>query len=297
MTLPNFLLIGAAKAGTTSLYHYLNQHPQIYMSPVKEPRFFAPEFYHTNPNAPIRKGSRQDPLDIQEYEALFEGATHEIAIGEASTEYLFFPKTAHRIKRHLPNAKLIAILRDPVERAFSAFCYQVRDNCEFLSFEQALQQETKRIQEKWRPGWLYLTGGFYYTQLKQYFDVFDRHQIKIYLYSDLCKNSQAVAQDIYRFLGVDDRIVPDTSKKNISVVPRNKFLHRCIQENALLKSAAKTILPEFLYQGLAQSIKTYTFKEKPALPPNLKQDLIKVYRDDRLKLEELIQRDLSHWLT
>src|SRR5580765_3646808 len=121
MTLPNFLIIGAGKSGTTALYEYLKQHPQVYMSPVKEPRFFAFEGESVNFGGPW--GERLNPEvmafnSIASYSALFEDVEDETAIGEASPIYLWAAKAAARIHRRVPDARLIAILRDPVERAY-----------------------------------------------------------------------------------------------------------------------------------------------------------------------------------
>ena len=213
MVLPNFLIIGAAKAGTTSLYSYLKQHPQIYMSAVKEPRFFAPEIY-TDYNNVARSGVKEVPFTLEEYEQLFADVTTEIAIGEASTEYLYFPDVAARIKERIPEVKLIAILRNPVERAFSAFCYQLRDDYEPLTFEAALEVESERIKQGYRQGWHYQKVGFYYEQVKRYLDTFEPEKIKIYLHEELIGNSIGVTQDIYSFLGVDTNFVPNLTKSS-----------------------------------------------------------------------------------
>ncbi|HEY1419866.1 MAG TPA: sulfotransferase, partial [Candidatus Dormibacteraeota bacterium] len=131
MTLPNFLIIGAAKSGTDSLYGMLGQHPQIYISPSKEPMFFVAEGL---PEVPYRGPSDREVLlrwdswvnTLEHYESLFGGATVEKAIGEASTWYLYDEGAPHRIKHHVPDAKLIAVLRNPVERAYSAFTMMLR---------------------------------------------------------------------------------------------------------------------------------------------------------------------------
>ena len=142
MTMPNFLIIGANKAGTTSIYSYLKQHPQIYMSPVKEPMFFTLE----GKNIDRTEVSRQITLktavnDIEDYQALFQGVSNEKAIGEASTAYLHCPWCAERIKQYIPDVKLIAILRDPIERAYSNYLMYVRWGLETLDFPEAVRQE------------------------------------------------------------------------------------------------------------------------------------------------------------
>lgn len=296
MTRPNFIIIGAAKAGTTSICHYLNQHPQVYISPVKEPRFFAPEFYTTQANGLLRDGARTSVMSLAEYEQLFAGVNHEVAIGEASTEYLYFPETPKRIVELIPDTKIIAILRNPVERAFSAFCYQVRDECENLTFAAALEQESKRIKEGWRPGWLYQASGFYYRQLKRYFAIFEPQQIKIYLYDQLKVNSLKVTQDMFRFLGVDDSFVPHLTKQNISQMPKNKWLNSLIRRQNLLKSTTQKIIPATVQKAIAAKIKQYNLADKPVMTQQTKERLIKLYRNDINNLEQLIQRDLSHWL-
>ena len=296
MAKPNFLIIGAAKAGTSSLYHYLNEHPQVYMSPVKEPRFFAPELYTDCLKDPYRSGAkehRSDPMSSEEYIALFEGVSDEIAIGEASTEYLYVPKAAERIKAQLPDVKVIAVLRDPAERAYSAFCYQVRDGCEHLSFEEALaQEESRRIDKKRWPGWHYKRVGFYYEQIKRYFDLFDREQIKIYSNEDLQADSGAIVQDACRFLGVEDTFMPDLTRRNVSAIPKSMAL-----QNLLIKdNPLKTIVRPFIPVGLRKSIRDQNLTKKPALSPDIRQKLIADYREDILKLQALIQKDLSSWL-
>ena len=296
MTKPNFLIIGAAKAGTTSICHYLNQHPQIYISPVKEPRFFAPEFYTTQANGLLRDQARTSIMSVAEYENLFAAVQNEVAIGEASTEYLFFPQTPQRIAQLIPDSKIIAILRHPVDRAFSAFCYQVRDDCETLTFEAALEQELVRANQGWRPGWLYQASGFYYEQLKRYFAVFEPEQIQVYLYDELRANSLKVTQDIYQFLGVKKNFVPRLTKRNISKMPRNKWLNSLLKRQNPIKTTAQIVLPSTAQKAIAQKIKQHNLTDKPVLAQQTRKQLLKLYRKDIKNLEKLIHKDLSHWL-
>jgi hypothetical protein len=295
MTLPNFLIIGAAKAGTSSLYAYLKQHPQIYMSPEKEPRYFAPELY-TIYNNGVRQKGRKKALTFTEYCQLFSEACAQIAIGEASTEYLYIPQAAARIKDCIPKVKLITILRNPIERAFSAFCYQLRDGYETLTFEQALQAEAKRIKDGFRPGWHYKQVGFYYAQVKQYLEKFPPEQIQIYLYDELQDNSIAVVQDIYKFLGVEATYLPDLTRQNQSGIPKNRLLQDIFTKDNPLKSAVKPFLPSQLRKSIYQGISKHNLATKPLLPLNIRQELIELYREDIGKLQTLIQKDLSHWL-
>ena len=301
MIMPNFLIIGAAKAGTSSLYHYLIQHPQVYMSPIKEPRFFAPELYTEHCKDPYRDPAnkhRTSPMSIDEYCDLFKEVSNELALGEASTEYLYIPKTPERIKQHIPNVKLIAMLRNPVERAFSSFCYQLRDGCEKLTFEEALREEEKRILEKkWWPGWHYQKAGFYYAQVKRYFDTFERNQIKIYLYEDFEADSISIVQDIFQFLNVDDTFIPSLTRVNVSGTPKSKTLHYLLTRDNSIKAIFKPLFPKQLRGRIAQGIQKQNLGNKPTISPEFRQELIQSYRKDILKLQNLIGQDLSRWLS
>lgn len=262
MLKPNFLIIGAAKAGTTSLYAYLKEHPQIYMSPLKETNFFALEgeqllFQGPGDQDYINKFSI---TKLEDYELLFQEAANEIAIGEASPLYLYSPKAPERIQHYIPDVKMIAILRNPVERAYSAFLHLVRDSREPLrDFAQALEKEEARICDHWEHIWHYQQAGFYYAQLQRYFAKFNPEQIRVYLFEDLNLNPLGILQDIFQFLGVSETFVPDISvRQNASVLPTN----------------------------LA----------KPALTTQVRQQLIEVYQEDIWRLQKLIQRDLSNWV-
>ena len=297
MTMPNFLVIGAPKAGTTALYHYLKEHPQIYMSPVKEPKFFALEGKQIGFRGPgdLKKDY---VMDIEAYFALFNNVSHEVAIGEASPGYLHSPQAPERIRHYIPDARLIAIIRDPVERAYSHFLSLVRQDLEPLTdFTQAMEAEEERICNNWSPRWLYKQRGFYYAQLKRYFDLFDRSQIRVYLHEDFKTNSLGVLQDIFRFLDVDDTFVPDTSEKhNATYIHRNKVLHKLLKEQNPIKSILKPLLSSQLRQGIKANLINLNISKRPQLQPKVREQFIEKYREDILKLQELIQRDLSTWL-
>lgn len=292
MTMPNFLIVGAQKAGTTALYYYLRQHPQIYMSPEKETHFFSYENEKLNFRGPSR--NLLTPItNIEAYRALFQKASGEIAIGEASPSYLYIPKAVERIQHYLPDAKLIAILRNPVDRAYSNFMHCVRDGCEPLTdFQQALQAEKARLSDNWGAMWHYIQKGFYYTQLRRFFDRFDQAQIKVYLYEDLQTNPVGVLQDIFQFLNVDKEFVPDVSgKHNVSGIPKNKALQILMTGVIPIRSGINLFLPAKLRQSIRERILI-----KPDLPLEVRRQLIQVYQEDILKLQDLIQRDLSKWL-
>lgn len=296
MTMPNFLIIGAAKAGTTSIYHYLQQHPQIYMCPGKEPRFFALEGEKLDFRGLTPGINQTSVTTLEEYCQLFQEVTTEKAIGEASTIYLSSSKAPDRIKYHLPDVKLIAILRDPSERAFSSYMHLVRDGYETLSFDEAIEAEATRIQENWQPLWFYKERGFYGKQLQRYFSIFKPEQIKIYLYEDLAADSKAIFHDITRFLEVDATFTPDFTRKNVSGIPKNTLLQNLLTKKNPIKSVFKPLLPKPLRQSVLQSLAKQNLGAKPILSQETRQKLIAIYREDILKLQDLIERDLSQWL-
>ena len=172
MTMPNFLIIGAMKSGTTALYYYLEQHPEIYMSPVKEPNFFSSQEQENAADAVTHIGS---------YQHLFRGVSGEKAIGEASHSYLYDPRAAAEIRSYIPGAKLIATLRNPIDRAYSHFLYMVRSGTEPLDdFAQALREEEVGIHKE-RTFQDYIGRGLYYDQLERCFGTFPREQVRAYL--------------------------------------------------------------------------------------------------------------------
>ncbi len=300
MTLPNFFIIGAAKSGTSSLYMYLKQHPEIYMSPIKEPHYFSFDNVskHTKgPGDPIHKAI----TNFDKYQSLFDNVTTEKAIGEASTSYLYRPEAPIRIYEILPEAKFIAILRNPVDRAFSAYMHVVRDKRENTkNFSEALKLESKRIRDGWEPIWHFTAVGYYFQQLSRYFNLFNKNQIKIILYDDLIQHQKNVISNIFQFLEVDNGFLPVSNVHyNVSGKQKNSILFFLINQllnkpNPIRWSARK--LFSDVYRGnFANMIKQINLR-KQTIPLDIKIKLIKVFKDDILLLQNLIQQDLSHWL-
>ncbi len=298
--MPNFLLIGTNKAGTSSMFAYLKQHPEVYMSPIKEPHFFAHEGRKLDYCAPGDEDRNQLCVtNLENYQALFQGVSKEKAIGEASPSSLSFPQAPERIKHYIPDAKLIAILRHPVDRAYSFYLHLLRQGREPLNdFLQALQEEEKRKNKHWSPVWRYKEFGFYSVQLQRYFDRFNRDQIKIYLYEDWQTKPVEVIQDIFQFLGVDDTFVPDMSTKHntTSHIPKNQSLYNLMTKQSIIKDVLRSIIPAKIRQPMAAKVYRKNLEPPKSLAPEIRQQLIPIFSEDILKLQDLIQRDLSHWL-
>lgn len=306
--LPNFLIVGAAKSGTTSLYHYLRQHPDIFMPSVKETNFFlgAGETVveEVGLNGESKTISRVSSL--ADYQALFERAMTKKARGEASPKYLYYSETAQHIKSEIPDVKIIVILRHPVDRAYSAFLHHVRENQEeHLDFATALHEEPKRIEKGVDPKYHYRNRGFYFRQLVPYYEAFGAENIHVYLYEDLRNDPLSIMRDLFSVLGVDSAFTPDVSAKhNVSGIPKNQVLHKFYHflqgdDQNIIKRLAKRSLPVTLRQRLRGRVVRNlqrTNLTKPSLLPGVRNDLLVGYKEDILQLQDLIKRDLKHWL-
>lgn len=298
--MPNFLVIGCPKAGTTSLYHYLSEHPEIYMSAIKEPHFFALEGkskYFKGPRDDLGYLTVNGVEDISVYQSLFDGVEKETVMGEASTMYLYFTGTANRIKYHLPHIKLIAILRHPVERAYSHYLHLVRDGREHLPFSQAILQEENRINHNWSPVFFYRKVGLYAEQLKPYFELFSPSQIKIFLYDDWKLDNHTVLSEICSYLGVSDYSINNQEIYNrFNYVPKNKLINKFLVQENKLKSAIKKIIPERL--GKMAGDKLYNYNSIAPLPmkETVRSELLTYFREDTVELQDIIGMDLSNWL-
>lgn len=302
MTMPNFFIIGAQKAGTTSLYHYLKQHPQIYMSPVKEPFFFNHEIDENGRS--IREkwggpGHVRNPkfASIEEYSALFDGVTGEKAFGEASVLYIYAPGTAERIKGYVPEARIVALLRNPADRAYSSFLNAVRGGREPQSeFAQVLREEDDRIRDNWHYIFRYRDRGCYYEQLKPYYEVFGRERVGVWLYEDMKDAPVDVVQSVFRFLGVDDRFVPDTSSRhNPATVPKNAAARNVIRfMNTTLPIVRKVIPPASKVRKIVQ--RRVLTDDLPKMDPKIRRELLDWYKEDIMKTQKLIGQDLLAWL-
>ncbi len=296
---PDFLIIGAAKSGTTALFHYLGQHPQIYTCPVREPNFFALEHATINFTGPgdaetIGQNSVTERLA---YNNLFDQAKPGQVAGEVSPLYLYQPETAQRIKDYVPDAKLIAVLRQPVDRAYASFLHLRRDRRESeTSFRDALKAEQERIAAGWEHLWHYQGMGNYASQLRRYYASFSRNQIKVILYDDFLHYPKQVLESCFKFLEVDTEFQPDTSRRpNQSGIPRSYLLQKVLAGANPMKRLVSSVLPERIKGGMVSVVQRWNLS-KPELDPTLRKELLKSFETEILELQDLIGRDLTHWL-
>jgi hypothetical protein len=296
--LPNFFIIGAAKSGTTALYSYLRQHPDVFMSPLKEPRFFAHKDSPPGWRGPGDEAyAAATVTSFAAYLSLFHEAAGERAVGEASTQYLYLPAARANLRRYVPRARLVAILRDPAEVAFAAYLHKRREGNETIrDFRQALAAEPARVRDNWSPIWHYRRRGYYYEHLAAYYREFDPAQIRIYLHEDLRRDARSLVRDLFGFLGVDDSFVPDLSARpNRSGVPRSRTLQNLLGRPSRARAALRRFLPEPTYRRALEALSRWNLS-RPRLPAEVRALLIEEYREDILRLEDLLGRDLSAWL-
>ncbi len=299
MILPNFFLIGAPRCGTSSVYDAIRQHPEIFMSSVKEPWYFS---------IGVRTRPFQGPKDVDynlylsrpEYDELFSDVDGQKIVGEASTDYLFSDSALEALRSEFPNAKLVAMLRNPADRAYSQYVQhvsQLREPCR--DFWEAIELEEVRKQQDWSHYWFYRTLGFYGRQLSRYFEHFDAKQIKVFLFEELCADPNWLYSELFEFLGVDTSFQPivHDESRNDSALPKSRWAHEALTNPSVLRSLVRGLTPVKLrvasLRWLGARRKTI---KPPGLSPEERERLIVGYKDDIELLESLIGRTLIDWL-
>lgn len=300
--MPDFLVIGAGKSGTTSLHEYLSQHPQIFMA-KKEPNFFA---YETvDPESIKDLDERQHYYDsyyrIEDYQNLYQTAVNGQLKGEVSNTYMSKDHSCDNIKRHVPNAKLIAILRHPGDRLYSRFTHLKREGSELAKdYNDFFKKDTI-----WWTRTDMIPEGFYYKRLKPFYDNFPSENIRIYLYEDFIGKTDEVVRDIFEFLQVDSSVKVGTNVVyNKSGNIKSKTLNKLVGQNSAPIIMLKKALPRMhkmlkrntRVNAILNSVRSKNLT-KPGFPSHLRNKLIdEVYGKDIEKLQSLIGKDLKHWL-
>jgi len=298
LILPTFVVIGAGRCGTTSLYHYLRQHPQVFMSPVKETNFFS--YDGPDRERSLDGGASDQPVrTLAGYAGLFARAGGFTAVGEASPRYLYHPQAAERMRALIPEARLVALFRDPVERAYSSYLAYVRDGSERRSFLEAARDEIEgRNPPSWGGKWCSVRSGLYHACVSRYLQLFPRERIRLFLQDDLRQEPAEVLRDVFTLVGVDPAFEPDVSiRYNKSGLARSKVVHRLTGKNRVTL-ALKRVLPGAVRKpvfALWMKLIASNF-ERPHVPPEARRMLVAYYRDDVRRFQELIGRDLSAWL-
>lgn len=290
--LPNFIGIGAPKAGTTWLFKCLQEHPEIFMTPAKETLFFDYPYHESK---------------ISEYETYFSNDAGAVAVGEISTNYLTSEQAPERIQRHIPNVRLFVSLRNPLDQIYSHYWHLSRQNFHSSdrtrwSFEEALDKYAKPLIEP----------ALYYKHLQRWLQYFDRSQLLIIFYDDICKQPEEVVKKLYFFLGVDGTFVPESlGQKDFSVrqgaSPKSPFLgnvYSMIYEHLnrqiyspltrlVGNKTAATIRDTLKVRQVMQSL--FYQKGYPQMNPKTRALLRDRLAQEIQNLAELTGCDLSHW--
>lgn len=308
-TMPNFFLVGAMKAGTTSIYDQLDRHPDVYCSPIKEPNFFSDDikveefegtpvgcdadaFVQGPMSPPVHQAYVRRP---ETYQALFRRVAGESAIGECSPSYLYSRTAAANIRRVVPHARILMVLRNPVDRAISHYHMDCRIGLVCGTFAEVLAEDMAAPRKGWGISRLYIELGQYVAQVRRYLECFPAHQIKIIVFDDLRRDFNGVIDETLDFLEVDTaRQDRELIASNPAKIPRaaglNQVLHRLHLKPLIARYAPATLvdLGKRLYYRDAQRF---------GVTEEDRERLRALFHDEIVQLSTLIDRDLSGWLT
>ena len=299
MNVPDFLVVGTARAGTTSLHHHLKQHPGIFLPRQKEPCFYC-----FAGKKPVYKNGKfafavTDPIA---YRKLYEDATIHQVTGDISTPYLYLHKETisniYHYHSRPETIKIIIILRNPIERAYSQFLWKVRDGRESLSFDEAILQEQQRMKENYSFDYFYAHRGLYYQQVKNYLDNF--HSVKVIMYDNFLEDFENTMKSICSFTGASDNFVfTKLEQVNRSGIPRFSALGKIVTMESRLKFRMLNYLPENVRLGVKEVFNKFnTSRKLPAsISMQTRKYLVDFYREDITKLGQLLGKNLFHWLS
>jgi len=274
--LPNFLIIGAMKSGTTTLYHALKCHPDVFMAELKEPQFFSDE--------------EKIKSSMSWYVSLFKNVTNEKVIGEASTNYTKYPlfkRVPESIKKHIPDVKLIYIIRNPIERIYSHFTH----NYYIGRVDNDLNRVIVRNQN-------YINISRYYMQLQRYLEVFDNRQIKVVLLEDLRDEPNRIIKDIYGYLGVDATFsaanMSEKKHQTINKAGRSRAVLNVLRSLSIYSTVSNRISENM--KGRLNSLLRKKIEPPVKMTDQDREYLIEQLKDDVQSMQTYLGRDLSAWL-
>jgi hypothetical protein len=293
VVLADFLIVGASRSGTTSLYTYLKNHPEIFMPSLKEPQFFS---YLGENFSPHPDDIRSVPWNVEDYLKLFKSAGPAQIIGEASTSYLhIYPRTQKNIHAVYGNQaqklKIVGVLRNPVSRAWSIYMLKRQGGTWKKSFlEVAREFENKNDPYAY---YNFLESGLYYKQVKAYQEMFPA--TKFFLFEELKSEPERVVRELLEFVGVRNTSIPANvgTKYNFSGVPRNAWVapfYRFLFYRNPLKTHLKRIIPETVRMYIKRVIGSKVVK-RSEMPDDVRQYLLQTYESDLMKLPELLPHE------
>jgi hypothetical protein len=301
MAMPDFLVIGAPKAGTTALHAALARHPGLYMSPVKEPKFFLTD------GPPPAKGGPGDALTYREhvwrradYEALFDPAPASTLRGESTPLYLYDREALRRIRAAIPDVKLIVVVRDPVERAHSNWTHLWSAGLEPVGdFVRACGEEERRIAAGWASFWHYVGLGRYGEQLEYLFTVFPREQVLVLRYRRLVDDPAGTLNRICGFLGVETGILTEIPRQNVTTHPEPTLSHRAVSLGQRAASAVGRMIPGMTAATLTGPLERFLQRHNRQRQPlswQQRQELLPRFEADIKLLGGILEEDFTDWL-
>jgi hypothetical protein len=290
---PNFLVVGAAKCGTTSLHYWLGQHPQVFVPKQKFLHFFATEWLAQHASGPgDQRRLRDMTATWEQYLEHFREAAPGQAIGDFSPSYFSWWPSRDAIRARLGRPKIILSLRDPVQKAFSQYTHLVRDGRERLSFWEALQAEPERKAKGYGALWLYGESALYAESAERFFEYFGPDSMRIYLFEETIRDPQAALRGIFGFLGVDPEFrIASSEARHKSGAPRSRLLALAVNNQTLRKYARK-FLPAQLVSRIGTRATELNTGAKPVLDERSRAFLIEKTRSDRERLARLLGRSL-----
>ena len=298
MPLPNFLVIGAGRSGTTSLHHYLGQHPDVFIPANKAPSYFY--CCDTPPSAdPYQHLVSRNYFvrDFAQYRALFDAARNERAIGEVSPVYLATTQAASRIAERIPEVKLLAIVRNPIERAYARFLGRTRDGLERrTSFAAIVRDEREAGLLRDDASGTYVASGLVFHFLESYLERFPRESFCVRLFEDLKSDAEGLVSDLFEYLGVDKTYRPSVERRHnpSGGTIRQPIVRHLWTSTGLLRARLRPFVPVGMRDALFGMLPIER-SDRP-LDAAVRAELIEVFREDVLKLQDWMDRDLSAWL-
>lgn len=301
MALPDFFVAGVPKAGTTALHAALTRHPALYMSSVKEPKFFLTDGPPPSQGGPgDAKTYREHVWRRADYEALFDPASAGQLRGESTPFYLYNQAAQRRIRAQIPAAKLIVVLRDPVERAHSNWTHLWSAGLDPIGdFVQACADEERRIEAGWAEFWHYTALGKYGEQLQHVYSLFPRDQVLVFRYRTLIERPAEILDRICAFLGVPQGVLSELPRENVTAHPDPTLRHRAVSKTLRAGHQLTAALPGHAGAGLIDRLERILQQDAAPRRPltwDERQALIPRFEADIALLESVTGEDFGDWL-
>jgi len=302
---PDFIIAGAAKSGTTALHYMLDQHPDIFMSGIKETNYFIQgfePFEHWRSHSGIQLVEGQHETDIidskEKYIALFSSSLPGQITGESSPAYLMNASVPARIKSHNADTKIILILRNPSDVSYANFVHQVRDNMESIKVTEVkhIIRDEHYNKVDLHPFGFHLKLPEYSLQIPEYLKKINKKNIRIIVYEEFLKDKNKALSDLFLFLGVSQHIDINVDRRvNVSGLPKSKFIQNIIQGNRAWKKIVNLVIPKKPRRRIRLILESMNTGKKPVLDQSVRNQLDQYFLKDVEYLEEILERKIPVW--